>query len=1117
MRNLDFEKHFFPLLLLMLSITVLVDSINEEGAVLLEFRFSLSDPNNNLRTWNNQSDSFPCNWIGINCTIDHKVTSINLSNLNLSGSLSPTICKLPFLTDFNISKNFISGPIPNLSSCQHLEVVDLCTNRFHDDFPSQISTVSTLRVLSLCENYISGVIPEDIQNLASLEELVVYSNNLTGSIPKSIGRLKKLRIIRAGVNSLSGPIPSEISECENLEVLGLAQNNLEGPIPKELQNLEHLTSLVLWQNVLSGEIPPEIGNFSRLELLALHANSFTGSIPKEIGKLTELMRLYLYTNHLNGSIPEELGNCMKLVEIDLSENRLSGGIPKELGNIKNLRLLHLFENLLVGGIPKELSDLKELRKIDLSINNLTGAIPFGFQNIESFQLFDNHLEGSIPPLIGASSNLSVLDISMNNLVGIIPPHLCKSQKLMFLSLGSNKLSGNIPHGLKSCKSLIQLMLGDNLLTGSLPLEFSNLYNLSAIELHQNHFTGTLPPEIGQLQNLKRLHLSDNYFFGHIPSEIGNLSQLVTFNVSSNRLFGDIPHSLMNCVNLQRLDLSRNWFTGHVPFEIGNLVNLELLKLSDNKMNGPIPNSLGKLSRLTELQMGGNYFSGNIPFELGQLSALQISLNISHNSLSGTIPQNLGNLLMLESLYLNDNLLVGEIPSSIGQLVSLLVCNLSNNGLYGTVPNTPIFKKMDSSNFAGNKGLCVMDSNQCHLPFSQSNQDSNHGFSKQKVVSIICGIIGFFSLIFTTGVCFAIMKRKPVCVSLEEEEEEEEEHMNAYVLNNYYFPKVGFRYQDILEATHNFSDNVVIGKGACGVVYKAVMGDGEVVAVKKLKSGGGGGGAIVDRSFLAEISTLGKIRHKNIVKLYGFCYHQESNLLLYEYMENGSLGELLHGNKNGNGRFLDWNDRYKIAHGAAEGLCYLHNDCRPHIIHRDIKSNNILLDKMLQPHVGDFGLAKLMDFTCSKSMSAVAGSYGYIAPEYAYTMKVTEKCDIYSFGVVLLELVTGRPPVQPVDQGGDLVTWVRRSIHGMVPVSDLFDKRLDLSCKKTTNEMSLFLRIAVFCTSPSPLSRPTMREVVAMMIDAREVTLNTTPSSPSSQTPFNSCKDYVEVAEIGSSV
>ncbi|KVH93163.1 Concanavalin A-like lectin/glucanase, subgroup [Cynara cardunculus var. scolymus] len=1048
--NLDLGKHFWAFTLLMLSIVILVHSINEEGAVLLEFKLSLADPSSNLHNWN-PSDSFPCAWIGIGCTDDHKVNSINLHGLNLSGSLSSTICKLSFLTELNMSKNFISGSIPKgLASCQHLEVLDLCTNRFRDDFPTQICTISSLKVLSLCENYIGGQIPDDIGKLILLEELVVYSNNLTGMIPKSIGRLKQLKIIRAGVNSLSGPIPSEVGECENLQVFGLAQNNLDGPFPRELQKIKNLSSLVLWQNLLSGKIPPEIGNFSSLELLALHANSFSGSIPEEIGKLTQLKKLYLYTNQLNGTIPQELGNCLKLVEIDLSENHLTG-------------------------------------------------------------LFDNHLEGSIPPLIGASSNLSVLDISMNNLVGTIPPHLCKFQKLMFLSLGSNKLSGNIPRDLKSCKSLIQLMLGDNLLTGSLPLEFSNLYNLSALELHRNHFTGPLPSEIGQLKNLKRLHLSDNYFFGHIPPEIGNLVQLVTFNVSSNQLFGDIPQELMNCLNLQRLDLSRNWFTGQVPSEVGNLVNLELLKLSDNRMNGPIPTSLGKLARLTELQMGGNFFSGNVPFELGQLTALQISLNISHNSLSGTIPQNLGNLLMLESLYLNDNLLDGEIPASIGQLVSLLVCNLSNNGLFGAVPNTPIFRRMDPSNFAGNHGLCILDSNSNHCQPPSIPRSSQHSgwfkdrFSKDKVVSIVSATVGFFSLIFAMGVCWAIKHRKPVCVPFEED------HIKPDVLDNYYFPKAGFRYQDLVEATHNFSEDVVIGKGACGVVYKAIMANGEVVAVKKLKSSGGG--ADVDRSFLAEISTLGKIRHKNIVKLYGFCYHQESNLLLYEYMENGSLGELLHGQNHAH--FLDWDARYKIAHGAAEGLCYLHNDCRPHIIHRDIKSNNILLDKVLQPHVGDFGLAKLMDFSCSKSMSAVAGSYGYIAPEYAYTMKVTEKCDIYSFGVVLLELVTGRPPVQPLDQGGDLVTCVRRSIHGMVPVLDLYDKRLDLSCKRTTDEMSLFLRIALFCTSPSPLNRPTMREVVAMMIDAKEVTSNSL-SSPSSETPLDDANSCKEPAEMGTS-
>lgn len=229
------------------------------------------------------------------------------------------------------------------------------------------------------------------------------------------------------------------------------------------------------------------------------------------------------------------------------------------------------------------------------------------------------------------------------------------------------------------------------------------------------------------------------------------------------------------------------------------------------------------------------------------------------------------------------------------------------------------------------------------------------------------IIGSISLILTVGICWFIKRRVPVFVKFEDQKPD--------VSDEYYFPKEGFTFHDLLEATGNFSENAVIGRGACGTVYKAIMSDGELIAVKKLNSHGEG--SSVYNSFHAEISTLGKIRHRNIVKLYGFCYHQDSNLLLYEYMANGSLGELLHGNRKACS--LDWNTRYKIAFGAAEGLCYLHHDCKPQIIHRDIKSNNILLDETLEAHVGDFGLAKLIDLPHSRSMSAVAGSYGYIAP------------------------------------------------------------------------------------------------------------------------------------------
>ncbi|GMP55778.1 hypothetical protein CsSME_00020499 [Camellia sinensis var. sinensis] len=260
-----------------------------------------------------------------------------------------------------------------------------------------------------------------------------------------------------------------------------------------------------------------------------------------------------------------------------------------------------------------------------------------------------------------------------------------------------------------------------------------------------------------------------------------------------------------------------------------------------------------------------------------------------------------------------------------------------------------------------------------------------------------------------------------------------------------------------------------------------MHSGQTIAVKRLASNREGNNNI-ENSFRAEILTMGNIRHRNIVKLYGFCYHQGSNLLLYEYMERGSLGEMLHGASCG----LDWPTRFMIALGAAQGLAYLHHDCKPRIIHRDIKSNNILLDENCEAHVGDFGLAKVIDMPQAKSMSAIAGSYGYIAPEYAYTMKVTEKCDIYSYGVVLLELLTGRTPVQPLENGGDLVTWVRIYIREHSLSSGILDSRLNLIDGSTTiNHMLTVLKIALLCTSLSPFDRPSMREVVLMLIESSE--------------------------------
>jgi serine/threonine protein kinase len=400
----------------------------------------------------------------------------------------------------------------------------------------------------------------------------------------------------------------------------------------------------------------------------------------------------------------------------------------------------------------------------------------------------------------------------------------------------------------------------------------------------------------------------------------------------------------------------------------------------------------------------------------------------------------------------------------------------------------------SSFFGGNIGLFGTPLIDCNsISASRSIPPGKDVDSpRAKIVMIIAATVGGVSLILILVILYLMRQPREAVDSFADTETQSPDS------DIYFPPKDGFTFQDLLEATKRFHESYVIGSGACGTVYKAVMKSGKTIAVKKLASNREGNN--VDDSFRAEISTLGRIRHRNIVKLYGFCYHQGSNLLLYEYMERGSLGELLHGSASN----LEWPTRFMIALGAAEGLAYLHHDCKPKIIHRDIKSNNILLDENFEAHVGDFGLAKVIDMPQSKSMSAVAGSYGYIAPEYAYTMKVTEKCDIYSYGVVLLELLTGKTPVQPMEQGGDLVTWTRNHIrnNNNTLSSEMLDNRLDLEDQITINHMLTVLKLALMCTSMTPTKRPSMREVVLMLIESNEregnLTLTQTNHDPPSK-------------------
>ncbi|GAB4847164.1 Leucine-rich repeat receptor-like serine/threonine-protein kinase bam1 [Ancistrocladus abbreviatus] len=475
-------------------------------------------------------------------------------------------------------------------------------------------------------------------------------------------------------------------------------------------------------------------------------------------------------------------------------------------------------------------------------------------------------------------------------------------------------------------------------------------------------------------------------------------------------------------------------------------------------SGNIPPEIGKLQQLSKIDFSNNRFSGKIAPEISKCKLLTF-VDLSRNQLSGEIPNEITGMRILNYLNLSRNHLSGSIPASIASMQSLTSVDFSYNNLSGLVPGTGQFSYFNYTSFLGNPDLCGPYLGPCKNGVVNASHPTHmKGLSASLKLFLVIGLL-VCSIAFAVA---AIIKAR----SLKKANKSRAWKLTA-------FQRLDFTVDDILDC---LKEDNIIGKGGAGIVYKGVMPDGFQVAVKRLPAMSRGSSH--DHGFNAEIQTLGKIRHRHIVRLLGFCSNHETNLLVYEYMPNGSLGEVLHGKKGG---YLHWDTRYKIAVEAAKGLCYLHHDCSPLIVHRDVKSNNILLDSNFEAHVADFGLAKfLQDSGTSECMSAIAGSYGYIAPEYAYTLKVDEKSDVYSFGVVLLELITGRKPVGEFGDGVDIVQWVRKMTDSNKEgVLRVLDPRLSTV---PLHEVMHMFYVAMLCVEEQAVERPNTREVVQILME-----------------------------------
>ncbi|KAL8100039.1 hypothetical protein AgCh_032338 [Apium graveolens] len=872
-----------------------------------------------------------------------------------------------------------------------------------------------------------------------VSEIVIQSVPLKfTSLPSNISSFKFLTKLVISDANVSSTIPPELGDCSALTFLDLSSNSLVGSIPATIGKLQNLQDLVLNSNQLTGKIPFELSNCTSLKILLLFDNRLSGNIPAELGSLSSLESLRAGGNKdITGELPEELGNCGNLTVLGLADTRIFGSIPRSFGRLKKLQTLSIYTTMLSGEIPDELGLIPpEIGKL---------------RNLQVFFAWQNQLEGSIPLSLGFCSGLQALDLSHNSLTGTLPSGLFELRNLTKLLLISNDISGSIPKEIGNATSLVRLRLGDNRITGEIPREIGGLKSLNFLDFSGNHITGSVPDEIESCTELQMVDLSNNALEGHLPNSLSSLS------------------------GLQVLDVSSNQFAGPIPASFGRLVSLNKLILSKNLLSGSIPSSIGLCSSLQLLDLSSNELGGNIPLELGKIEALEIALNLSCNRLSGPIPSQFYALNKLSILDLSHNKLEGNLSPLSGSenLVSL---NISFNNFTGFLPDNKLFRQLSSTDLAGNEELCLSGRDSC---FSSSvdgkgmGQDKNH-VRTSKTIKVAIALLVTLTIAMVVMGAFAVIRARRSING-----DDDSEMGDSWPWQFTPFQKLNFSVEQILRC---LVDSNAIGKGCSGVVYRAEVNTGEVIAVKKLwpSTVAAANGCYEEKcavrdSFSAEVKTLGTIRHKNIVRFLGCCWNRNTRLLMYDYMPNGSLGGLLH-EKNGNS--LEWELRYRILLGSAEGLAYLHHDCVPPIVHRDIKANNILIGLEYEPYIADFGLAKLVDDgDFARSSNTVAGSYGYIAPEYGYMMKITEKSDVYSYGVVVLEVLTGKQPIDPtIPDGLHVVDWVRQKRGG----AEVLAPGLLSSSESDLDEMMQALGIALLCVNATPDERPNMKDVAAML-------------------------------------